>query len=129
MYRLNPVSRWAVAVWLALSLLAAPWTTAFAGTRADATPPVTLAAHDGASAHADHAMGLHNAEAGSYADTSCVQHEQCGGKCCTACAHCFTAAASVPVSSFSVVLAAYTPTVPRLHDRLVTAPHDRPPAV
>jgi hypothetical protein len=123
MHRLNPVSRWAVAVWLALSLLAAPWATAFAGTHADQPPS---AAH---AMHADHAMGSHNVEAGSYAGTSCVQHEQCGGKCCTACAHCFTAAASVPTSSLTVVLAVYTPTVPRLRDRLLTAPHDRPPAV
>ncbi len=131
MHTSNPVTRWAVSIWVALSLLAAPWVASAAAAPANVAPAAVHAAHDGSHAagipHADHAKISPQADTGSYPNTSCAKHEQCGGKCCTACAQCFTATSSVS-ASFAVVLATYTPVVPRLHDRLVTAPHDRPPA-
>jgi len=116
---------------LALALGFAPTLSAFAAAQTGRTAPAAHVAHagfDGASvSHADHAKVAQEGASG-HENTSCAQHEQCSGKCCAACAQCFTAATTVPVS-FSTVLAVYAPTEPSLHDRLTVAPHDRPPAV
>ncbi len=78
--------------------------------------------------HANHGKTAKAAEPGDSSPSSaCYQHDQCGGKCCATCAQCFTATSAMP----TMFLATYSPqlsAVPRLHDRLVVAPHDRPPA-
>lgn len=112
-----------MSLWLALSLLVAPLAPAFAA----AAPAKDAHAAATAAMHADHAEISHDTATGQQ-DASCTQHEQCSGSCCAACAQCYTAVSSVP-ASFAAVLAVYSPTVPRLHDRLTVAPHDRPPAV
>jgi len=125
MHRLR--SRYILSLWLALSLLAAPLASVSGAAPADAAVPAAATDAGAHALHAGHAADPDGA-AGSHAGTSCAQHEQCSGKCCAACAQCFTAAATVPVS-FSTVLAVYSPTERSLHDRLTVAPHDRPPAV
>jgi hypothetical protein len=62
------------------------------------------------------------------ASSSCDRHDTCQGQCCAACAQCFTAVFTLSLSLFPTYTV-LSPTVPRLHDRLAVAPHDRPPAV
>lgn len=121
-------------MWVAASLLMAPLAPAFAAVQADNATAMSHAVHESAGVahapglHADHDKAHPTADATGHKNTSCAKHEQCSGKCCAACAQCFTAVSTVS-ASFSAILAVYTPTVPRLHDRLVAAGHNRPPAV
>lgn len=89
------------------------------------------AAHAGASAssavHADHDKVGEMASVEGQPAAGCAQHDQCSGKCCAACAQCFTAAfnfSSVSTETYSIQF----PTVLHLDDRLTVAAHNRPPA-
>lgn len=92
------------------------------------------AAHGGASVanaeatamHANHGKAGEMANADDQPAAGCVQHDQCSGKCCAACAQCFTAAfnfSSDSIETYSIQF----PTVLHLDDRLTVAAHNRPP--
>ncbi len=105
---------------LTFSLLAPPLVPAAAA---------TAHGQDAHAAHAGHSTVSPGATDGSISKISpCSQHDGCNGQCCAACAQCFTAVftLSPPFLPTHTVL---FPIVPRLHDRLPVAPHDRPPAV
>ncbi len=130
----NIISRGMISLWVAASLLMAPLVPAFAAAQTDTAPAASHAAHESVGAthtagvHADHGKAQPTADATGHKDTSCAKHEQCSGKCCATCAQCFSAAPAVS----PMFLPTHSPrlsAVARLHDRLVTAAHDRPPAV
>ncbi|TAM45215.1 MAG: hypothetical protein EPN55_08790 [Gammaproteobacteria bacterium] len=133
MRKQNIFLRGVISLWVAISLLIAPLTPAFAAAQADKAPSAPHAVHESAAIahaadlHADHGKAHATTDATGHKNTSCAKHEQCSGKCCATCAQCFTAtlSVSIPLVRFHAV---QSPVVLRLHDRLVTAAHDRPPA-
>ncbi len=129
MRKQNRFLRGIISLWVAASLLMAPLVPAFAAAQANNAPAVSHAMHESvAIAHADHGQVDQVADAAGHKNTSCAKHQQCSGKCCATCAQCFTATPAVS----PLFLTTHSPrlsTVVRLQDRLVTAAHDRPPAV
>ncbi len=123
----------ALAFVLALALGFAPTLPAFAAAQMDQTVSASHAAHGVADAsaatnHADHAKVAQKQGATGHKNVSCDKHDRCSGACCAACAQCFTATSAMP----TMFLTAHSPrlsAVPRLHDRLVVAGHNRPPAI
>ena len=93
------------------------------------------AAHGGASVataeatamHANHGKAGEMASADGQPAAGCAQHDQCSGKCCAACAQCFTAAFNFFIASLETYSVQF-PTVLHLDDRLTVAVHNRPPA-
>lgn len=113
----NTFSQWVISLAIALALLGAPLLPAMAAVPTDA------AAH---AVHADHGKSDKAPDVKGGKVPGCLQHDQCGGKCCTACAQCFTAAfhlSSISAETYSVQF----PTVLHLDDRLTVAAHNRPP--
>ncbi len=105
---------------LALALTAAPLFPAAAA---------TAHGQDAHAAHAGHSTVQPGATDGSISKTApCSQHDGCNGQCCAACAQCVIAVLTLS-SPFLLTHTVLSSTVPRLHDRLPVAPHDRPPAV
>ncbi len=134
MRKQNIILRGIISLWVAASLLIAPLTPAFAAAQADKAPSAPHAMHESAGAmhaaslHADHGKTHATTDATGHKNTSCAKHEQCSGKCCATCAQCFTATSALPaffLTTYSPLLSVAT----RLHDRLVVAGHNRPPAV
>jgi len=135
MRKQNIFLRGIISLWVAVSLLIAPLTPAIAAaSQADKAPSAPHAAHESAGVahavdlHADHGKAHATTDATGHKNTSCAKHEQCSGKCCATCAQCFTATSALPtffLTTHSPQLSVAT----RLHDRLVVAVHDRPPAV
>lgn len=77
--------------------------------------------------HADHGKTGKVASADTQPTAGCAQHDQCSGKCCAACAQCFTAAFNFSIASIKTYSVQF-PTVLHLDDRLTVAAHNRPPA-
>jgi hypothetical protein len=125
MHRPTFMMRALLSLWLVLSLSAAPLAPAFAAV-APGDSHATHAEVGMAAMHADHAVA--GQDTAGHPDSSCAQHDRCNGKCCAACAQCFTAALGAAVSP-NRLHPVQTPVVPRLHDRLVAAGHNRPPSV
>lgn len=116
-----------LAVVLAVAVGFSPLAPAFA---ASAMVKTSQAAHGDTSAapisHANHGKAGEMAGAEDPSTTGCAQHDQCSGKCCAACAQCFTAAfyfSGISTETYSVQF----PTVLHLDDRLTVAVHNRPP--
>ncbi len=134
MRKQNIFLRGIISLWVATSLLTAPLVPAFAAAQADKAPPAPHAVHESAGvahaavSHADHGKANPTADATGHKNVSCAKHEQCSGKCCATCAQCFTATPAMP-AIFLTTSSPRLSAVPRLHDRLVVATHDRPPAV
>ncbi len=134
MRKQNIIFRGIISLWVAASLLIAPLTPAFAAAQADKAPPAPHAMHESggvahaASLHADHGKAHATTDATGHKNTSCAKHEQCSGKCCATCAQCFTAT-SAPPAFFLTTYSPQLSVATRLHDRLVVAGHNRPPAV
>ncbi|MEK7815626.1 MAG: hypothetical protein AAB294_02265 [Pseudomonadota bacterium] len=104
---------------LTLAIILAPVLPAFASASADAATPALHADHgktDGVTVHADQKPG------------SCIQHDTCYDSCCATCAECFAAALGL-LAPFVLAHVILSSAVPRLHDRIMAATHDRPPAV
>jgi hypothetical protein len=127
------ISQWAISLAVAVALLGAPLLPAVASATADdsvhtAHGSAGVASAAAAAMHADHGMTTKAAEAADGNPSSgCYQHDQCSGKCCATCAQCFTVTFVLPVASVRSH-AVQSPIVLRLHDRLVAAVHNRPPA-
>ncbi|MBI3574181.1 MAG: hypothetical protein HY083_00730 [Gammaproteobacteria bacterium] len=138
-----------LAVVLAVAVGFSPLASAFA---ASAMAKASHVAHGNTSVagaetivlHADHGKAGETASAehgsasvagagraGATADgqpaAGCAQHDQCSGKCCAACAQCFTAAFNFFIASIETYSVQF-PTVLHLDDRLTVAVHNRPPA-
>ncbi len=133
MWSPNIISQWAISLAVAVALLGAPVLPAVASVTADdsihaAHGSAGVASAGATAMHADHGKTAKATEPGySNPSSACYQHDQCGGKCCATCAQCFTATSVLP--AFSVRShAVQSPIVLRLHDRLVAAVHNRPPA-
>ncbi len=132
MRKQNSFLRGVISLWVAASLLMAPLAPSLAAvlpadTTAHATHASAAVAH-AADLHADHGKAHPAADASGHQDNSCDQHDRCSGSCCATCAQCFTATSAMP----AMFLTTHSPRlsgVPRLHDRLVVAVHNRPPAV
>ncbi len=131
MRKQNIILRGVISLWVTVSLLMTPLAPALAAS-VEAAAQAVHARHavaDMAGAHADHGKA-HPATKTHTTDrkgVSCEQHDRCSGQCCATCAQCFTATPALP----AIFLTTHTPqlsAVPRLHDRLVVAGHDRPPA-
>lgn len=117
-----------LAMVLAIAVGFSPLAPVFA---ASAMAKTSQAAHGDTGAastlHADHGKVGEMAGVDDQPAAGCAQHDQCSGKCCAACAQCFTAAfhfSSVSVETYSVQF----PTALHLDDRLTVAAHNRPPA-
>ena len=117
---------------VAIALLGAPGLPAMASAPMDAA---AHAAHGGASVanvgttvlHTNHGKVGEMAGADGQPATGCAQHDQCSGRCCAACAQCFTAAFDFSTASTETYSIQF-PTVLHLDDRLTVAAHNRPPA-
>lgn len=123
-----------ISLWVAASLLVAPLVPAFAAAHADNATAVSHAVHESTGAahavdlHADHGKAQTATDTAADKNAPCDRHDHHDGKCCTTCVQCFTATPGMPamfIPTHSPRLSA----VSRLHDRLVVAAHDRPPAV
>jgi hypothetical protein len=133
MQKQNSLLRGVVSLWLAVALLFAPLAAPFAAILSADNAAHTV--HENASVvvdtadmHADHVKTQTATDAAGQKGASCDRHDHHGGKCCATCVQCLTAAPAMPamfIPTHSPRLSA----VPRLHDRLVVAAHDRPPAV
>ncbi len=125
--------RRALAYVLALALGFAPTLPAFAAAQMDQTVSASHAAHgvadaSAATTHADHAKVAQEQGATGHKNVSCDKQDRCSGACCAACAQCFTATPAMP-AIFLTTRSPRLSAVSRLHDRLVVAGHNRPPAV
>ena len=119
MHKLKALLHVCISFALTLAIILAPVLPAFTSTSTDTAASTLHADHgkiDGVTAHADQKP------------ESCIQHDTCNDRCCATCAECFVAAFDLS-APFVLTHAVQSPTVPRLHDRLMTATHDRPPAV
>lgn len=124
-----------MAVVLALVLGFAPTLSAFAAAPTQMND-TAHAAHGSASAagaeatamHTDHGQAVIAAALDDKLNGSCDRHDHRDGKCCATCVQCFTATSAMP-AMFIPTHAPRLSAVPRLHDRLVVAGHNRPPAV
>ena len=129
----NTFSQWVISLAVAVALLGAPVLPAAASATADdavhaAHGSASVAGAVAAAMHADHGKTAKAAEqSDGNPSSACYQHDQCSGKCCATCAQCFTVTFVLPVSSVRSH-AVQSPIVLRLHDRLVVAVHNRPPA-
>ncbi|MBI3569823.1 MAG: hypothetical protein HY082_01780 [Gammaproteobacteria bacterium] len=127
----NSISQRVISLVVAIALLGAPGLPAPASAPMDAA---AHAAHGGASVanaeatalHANHGKAGEMAGADSQPAAGCAQHDQCNGKCCAACAQCFTAAFNFFITSLETYSVQF-PTVLHLDDRLTVAAHNRPP--
>lgn len=129
----NTFSQWVISLAVAVALLGTPVLPAVASATADDSVHAAHGSAGVASAaagamHAEHGMTTKAVEPGDGNPSSgCYQHDQCSGKCCATCAQCFTATSVLPAASVRSH-AVQSPIVLRLHDRLVAAVHNRPPA-
>lgn len=117
---MNILQRMGVSFALTLAIILAPVLPAFASAAADAATPALHANHgktDGVTVHADQKPG------------SCIQDSSCNGECCVTCVQCAGAAFDLSAPFVLTRAVQFPAAVPRLHDRLMAAAHDRPPAV
>lgn len=95
------------------------------------TDDTSYAVHAGASAtdrHAGHDKTVKADDTAGNKASSCDRHDHGSGNCCATCAQCFTATSAMPAMLLTIHFPRLS-AVPHLHDRLVVAAHNRPPAI